>query len=52
MQGMVEMNQMSIKTYSEVIELPTFLERFDYLKLGGRVGEETFGSDRYLNQVP
>ena len=51
MQGMVEMNQMSIKTYSEVIELPTFLERFDYLKLGGRVGEETFGSDRYLNQV-
>lgn len=51
MQGMVEMNQMSIKTYSEVIELPTFLERFDYLKLGGRVGEETFGSDRYLNQI-
>lgn len=40
-----------IKTYSEVIMLPTFLERFQYLKIGGVVGEETFGFDRYLNQT-
>lgn len=40
-----------IKTYSEVILLPTFLERFQYLKIGGVVGEETFGYDRYLNQT-
>lgn len=45
------MNQMtSIKTYSELITLPTFEERYKYLRLGGRVGEETFGFDRYLNQ--
>ena len=42
---------MSIKTYSELILLPTFEERFRYLKLSGRVGEETFGLDRYLNQI-
>ena len=41
---------MSIKTYSELITLPTFEERYRYLRLGGRVGEETFGFDRYLNQ--
>lgn len=41
---------MSIKTYSELISLPTFEERFDYLKLDGVIGEETFGFDRYLNQ--
>lgn len=41
---------MSIKTYSELITLPTFEERFNYLKLGGAVGESTFGFDRYLNQ--
>lgn len=33
------------------MKLPTFEERFEYLKLGGRVGEETFGFDRYLNQL-
>lgn len=42
---------MSIKTYSELIEIPTFEERYEYLKLTGKVGEETFGFDRYLNQV-
>ena len=42
---------MSIKTYSEMITLPTFEERFEYLKIGGFVGRETFGYDRYLNQV-
>lgn len=41
---------MSIKTYSELIQLPTFEERFQYLKLSGAVGKETFGFDRYLNQ--
>lgn len=39
------------KTYSELSKFGTFKERFDYLKLGGFVGEETFGFDRYLNQV-
>jgi len=42
---------MSIKTYSELITFPTFEERYRYLRLGGRVGEETFGFDRYLNQI-
>ena len=41
---------MSIKTYSELILLPTFEERFKYLQLNGSVGKETFGFDRYLNQ--
>lgn len=41
----------NIKTYSELILLPTFEERFEYLRLGGRVGEDTFGFDRYLNQM-
>lgn len=39
-----------IRTYSELIKLPTFEERFEYLKLNGSVGSETFGFDRYLNQ--
>ena len=43
-------NPMIIRTYSELITLPTFEERYHYLKLGGRVGEETFGFDRYLYQ--
>lgn len=42
---------MSIKTYSELIKLPTFEERFRYLRLSGSVGKETFGFDRYLNQI-
>lgn len=42
---------MNIKTYSELITLPTFEERFRYLNLNGVVGEETFGFDRYLNQL-
>ena len=45
------MIQMSIRTYSELITLPTFEERFKYLQLGGKVGEDTFGHDRYLNQM-
>lgn len=41
----------SIKTYSELSKLKTFEERYQYLRLGGSVGRETFGFDRYLNQV-
>lgn len=39
-----------MKTYSDLILLPTFKERFEYLKLSGSVGKDTFGFDRYLNQ--
>ena len=39
-----------IRTYSELILLPTFEDRFEYLRLDGKVGEDTFGFDRYLNQ--
>lgn len=41
----------NIRTYSELITLPTFIERFRYLKLNGSVGMDTFGHDRYLNQI-
>ena len=40
-----------MRTYSELSRLKTFKERFEYLKLDGLIGEETFGWDRYLNQV-
>jgi len=40
-----------MRTYSELIKLPTFKQRFNYLKLNGMIGEETFGFDRWLNQV-
>lgn len=39
------------RTYSELITIPTFEERFKYLRLDGSVGEQTFGFDRYINQV-
>lgn len=42
---------MIIRTYSELITIPTFEERFRYLKLDGVIGKETFGFDRYLNQI-
>lgn len=42
---------MIIRTYSELITLPTFEDRFNYLKLDGIVGQDTFGFDRYLNQI-
>ena len=44
------MNPMSIRTYSELITIPTFEERYEYLRLSGSVGVETFGFERYLNQ--
>lgn len=39
------------KSYQELSRLKTFQERFDYLKLSGSVGSETFGYDRWLNQT-
>ncbi len=41
----------TIRTYSELIQLPTFEERLEYLRLHGKVGADTFGFDRYLNQL-
>lgn len=40
-----------IRCYSELIQLPTFEERYRYLRLSGNVCEETFGFDRYMNQA-
>lgn len=40
----------TIRTYTELCKLKTFEERFEYLRLDGKVGESTFGYDRYLNQ--
>ena len=40
-----------IKSYSELLTLKTFNERYRYLRLGGTVGSDTFGFDRYLNQM-
>lgn len=42
--------KMIIRTYAELVTLPTLKERFEYLKLAGVVGKATFGYDRYLNQ--
>ena len=41
---------MIIRTYSELIRLSTFEERYNYLKLDSEIGMETFGFERYLNQ--
>lgn len=42
---------MSYRTYSELIKLPTFEERFEYLKLNGQCSVVTFGGHRVLNQM-
>lgn len=42
---------MMIRRYSDLIMLDSFLERYYYLKLHGKVAEETFGLDRYVNQM-
>lgn len=42
---------MSRKTYRELIAMDDFLDRYEYLRIGGVVGESTFGSNRYLNQI-
>ena len=41
---------MRTRTFSELSHIPSFEGRFQYLKLGGNVGRETFGFDRYINQ--
>lgn len=51
MRGTVIQMSMMIKTYSEAISIQTYLERFRYLQIGGKIGDETFGYDRYLNQT-
>lgn len=45
------MSRMIIKRYSELKQLKTFEERFEYLRLNGRVGQDTFGFDRVFNQM-
>ena len=45
------MNTRIIRTYSELILIPSYLDRFEYLKLDGVVGQATFGHSRYLNQI-
>lgn len=44
------MKKLMNKSYNEMLQYPTFMERFEYLKLGGKVSERTFGGHRYLNQ--
>lgn len=39
-----------IRTYTELMEIPDYLDRYRYLKIGGKIGEETFGADRWFNQ--
>lgn len=40
-----------MKTYQELITFDNFEDRFNYLKLSGRIGDETFGSNRWVNQI-
>lgn len=42
---------LSVRTYSELAQHPDFESRYEYLRLGGGVGESTFGFDRYINQA-
>lgn len=42
---------MSTRSFSELSKLKTFEERYQYLRLDGVIGEDTFGFDRYLNQI-
>ena len=44
------MSILSNRSYTELIRLNTFEERFEYLKLSAKIGEDTFGAERYLNQ--
>lgn len=39
------------KSYSELSKLKTFEERYEYLKINSKIGIDTFGYDRYLNQM-
>lgn len=51
MQDTVRQMNTRNRTYQELLTIPTFEERFEYLKLEGSVGADTFGYDRYLNQI-
>lgn len=48
---MMRHNRLTSRSYSELIQLRTFEERFEYLKLNGVLGSATFGFDRYINQA-
>lgn len=43
--------KMNKRSYSELIQIPSYIERYRYLRLGGKAGEITFGNERYLNQI-
>lgn len=45
------MTRTIIRTYEDLIKIDSFEDRFEYLKLSGAVGEDTFGFDRWLNQI-
>lgn len=45
------MNSRIIKTYTELSKIKDFEERYEYLRLGSRVGESTFGFERCINQM-
>lgn len=40
-----------VRTYEELIKIPSFVDRYRYLRIGNRVGDITFGCDRWINQV-
>lgn len=42
---------MNTKCYTDLIKIEDFVGRFNYLKLAGKIGEDTFGFERYLNQI-
>lgn len=42
---------MLLRTYRELRTLPTFIERYRYLRIGGVIGDSTFGFQRFLNQT-
>ena len=46
----METAEKRIRTYKELVSIDNYLDRYKYLKLGGAVGQETFGFERYLNQ--
>lgn len=46
----IVVNPMKIRNYSELIKLKTFEDRYEYLRLPEKIGSETFGGKRYLNQ--
>ena len=45
------MMKVKLRCYGELKKLKTFEERFEYLQLGGKVGQDTFGFDRIFNQM-